>query len=170
MTTQPLFGTWLEATRVLQVEVYRADYSRFPHEDNGNATEESRRALVNYIDMMWGAAMHELIELHDETSWKPWQHDDPYVHRSLVIKEAVDALHFIGNILTAVNCTDQELTQVYADKMAVNRERQERVTGYFVQAEGVKCRICRRALDDVKPSLQDRTICQECSIKEMLNA
>jgi hypothetical protein len=167
----PLFGNWLDATRVLQVEVYRADYSRFPHyPTNGNDTHETRQNLVDYIDVMWGAAIHELIELHDETSWKPWQHDDPYVNRGAVVKEAVDALHFVANILAAVACTDEELSEAYLEKMAVNRERQERESGYFVQADGVKCRICRRALDDVKPSLQDVTICQSCAITEMLHA
>lgn len=170
----PLFGTWLKETATLQQEVYGARYSRFAWvSDNDLAEGTSHRRvqnLVDYVDVMFAATVHELVEMHDETSWKPWQHDDPYVNRDSVVKEIVDALHFLSNVLCAVGCTEAELNQLYTDKMKVNRDRQLRANGYRVKDPGVKCRVCSRALDDVEPSLHDSTICSFCAVKEQINA
>ena len=157
--TPILFKQWLNETKVLQEEVYHADFDHFAWD--GEDTDKIVN-LVHYIDTMFAATVHEMIELHDETSWKPWQHDEPYVNRNAVMKEAIDALHFISNILCAVGVTDDELTQEYLKKMQINRDRQERAEGYHVLAAGVKCLACKRALDDVPASEEDPSICVEC--------
>lgn len=150
---QPLFHRWLYETRKLQRDAYGLDYSRF----------DNPAALVAYIKDMHIATIAEMQEALDETTWKPWASDEPYVDRTLVVKELIDALHFIGNILAAVGCTDDELDLRYRQKMEVNRERQLRAGGYRVRGETAdKCRNCRRALDDVAPSFDDPTICQLC--------
>jgi hypothetical protein len=155
-----LFEEWLAATRELQETAYKVDYDFF---ENEPGSDELRiHNLVEYISWNTKAAMHELVELDSETSWKPWQMDASYVNRREVIGEAVDALHFIANILAAVDCTDEELNERYLAKMEVNRERQLGVKGYYVNAAGVKCALCRRALDDVSPSPFDSNLCAEC--------
>lgn len=166
--TLPLFTTWLEETRKLQVEVYKADYNRFDFDST--ASPEKIQALVAYLDWQIMASFHELAEGHDETSWKPWQHDKPYVNRDAFVREMVDVLHFIANALCAVEVAEDELNQVYSEKMQVNRNRQLQPGGYRIREPGVKCRLCRRALDDVRPALMDPTICMDCAIQEALQS
>lgn len=163
-----LFSDWLKETRTLQEEAYGFDFDHF---DSGDGAQIDKVInLVEYIDMNFMATIHEMVELHDETSWKPWQMDKPYVNRAKTFKEAIDALHFIANILTALGVSDRELDHAYLAKMAVNRERMLGDRGYYVLEPGVKCRECYRALDDVPAALHDSTICKECYAKEMLNA
>jgi dimeric dUTPase (all-alpha-NTP-PPase superfamily) len=88
----------------------------------------------------------ELAEVRQAISWKPWQHDDPYADRHEVLKECVDVLHFVANILCAVDATDEELDAEYLKKMQKNADRQK--NGYRVLDEGMKCTLCVRALDD----------------------
>jgi dUTPase len=151
-----MFDSWIAQTRKLQEEAYGMDYSQFT-----GAGDTSTAALVEYISWNTKAAVHELVELDGETSWKPWQHDEPYVNRHEVVKEAVDVLHFVANVLAAVGVTDQQLTEVYLEKMGVNRRRQ--LEGYKVLDPGVKCRVCKRALDDVVPDIDDATVCAACA-------
>lgn len=157
MADDQLFGSWLSATRELQETAFQTDFSRFSTDP---ADPEALRRLIEYISWNTKAATHELVELDGETSWKPWQHDEPYVRRREVIKEAVDVLHFVANILCGVGCTDEELSGIYAGKMLVNRERQAR--GYRVTAAGEKCKRCARALDDIGAGTLDPNVCQLC--------
>jgi hypothetical protein len=48
----------------------------------------------------------ELAEVRKAISWKPWQHDEPYADRKEIVKECVDVLHFVANILCAAGATD----------------------------------------------------------------
>jgi dimeric dUTPase (all-alpha-NTP-PPase superfamily) len=89
----------------------------------------------------------EMAEMRQPISWKPWQHDEPYADREEVIKEAVDVLHFVANIIVACGGTDEELNEYYLEKMERNRQRQ--LGGYNVKDAGVKCVTCSRAIDDV---------------------
>lgn len=103
-------------------------------------TEEHK---IRVIAEMQQAAVHEMGELLDEVSWKPWA-SAVFLHRDGVISEAVDALHFIGIILAAVSCTDPELARVYRAKMETNRLRM--INGY----SGLeKCSNCKRSFDDL---------------------
>jgi hypothetical protein len=88
----------------------------------------------------------ELAEVRKAISWKPWQHDDPYADRKEIVKECVDVLHFVANILCAAGATDEELDAEYLAKMQKNADRQKK--GYRVLDAGVKCTRCFRALDD----------------------
>lgn len=152
----PLFGSWLDETRDLQVDAYGTDYTQLDP-----AEPDNLKRLVDYISWNTKSAVHELVELDSETSWKPWQHDDPYVNRDAVVTEAVDVLHFVANVLCAVGCGTDELNEAYSHKMQVNRARQQR--GYLVNGDGVKCRGCKRALDDGSiPVSQDAGLCLSC--------
>lgn len=150
-----LFSTWLHSTRQLQTEAYGIDYSVF---DTSHA--DGINALVEYMRWNMLAIDDELAEMRKAISWKPWQHDDPYADVEEVVKEAVDVLHFVANILVASGATDEALDAFYREKMQRNRERQ--LGGYRVRDAGVKCIRCARALDDVGVSSIDVTVCAKC--------
>ena len=136
-----LFNNWLSKTKQLQVDVYNADYSKF-HSDS----PENLNELIEYIRWNMLAIDDELAEVRKAISWKPWQHDEPYADRKEVVKECVDVLHFVANILCAAGATDEELDAEYLAKMQKNADRQK--NGYRVLDPGVKCTMCSRALDD----------------------
>lgn len=151
-----LFNAWLAETRQLQVEAYGLDYEKFEGPDGLDE-------LVKYMKDMHIATVAEMQEMLDEISWKPWAKDDLYVNRDLVVKELVDALHFIANLLTAVGCTDEELDEAYTSKMAVNRERMLGSAPYLVHRDaGTKCDSCRRSFDDVGKLTPEDELCSIC--------
>ena len=136
-----LFNKWLEKTKQLQVDVYGANYATF-HSDEPDALNE----LIEYIRWNMLAIDDELAEARQAISWKPWQHDEPYADRKELVKECVDVLHFVANILCAAGATDEELDAEYLAKMQKNADRQK--NGYRVLDPGMKCIKCTRALDD----------------------
>lgn len=136
-----LFNEWLKKTRQLQDEVYNVDYELLHGEDS-----ESINALIEYLRWNMLAIDDELAEVRKAISWKPWQHDEPYADRKEIVKECVDVLHFVANILCAAGATDEELDAEYLAKMQKNADRQK--NGYRVLDAGVKCTLCLRALDD----------------------
>ena len=153
-----LFNGWLDKTRELQETVYRIDYSAM--EEN---TPVCINNLVEYMRWNMLAIDDELAEMRQAISWKPWQHDDPYADKLEVIKEAVDVLHFVANIIVAWGGTDEILDKLYLEKMERNRIRQ--VAGYKVKEEGVKCALCTRAIDDVgRGATPD--MCIKCAPRE----
>lgn len=150
-----LFNGWLAETAKLQQECYGADYVVF-HSD----ADVDINATIDYMRWNMLAIDDELAEMRQAMSWKPWQHDEPYLDRDELIKEAVDVLHFVANIVCAAGATDEELDEIYLAKMEKNRARQR--DGYRVRDAGVKCGICSRALDEVQVSISDSTICVKC--------
>ena len=136
-----LFNRWLEKTKQLQTEVYGIDYSKLLDD-----SPESLNALIEYLRWNMLAIDDELAEVRKAISWKPWQHDEPYADRKEIVKECVDVLHFVANILCAAGATDEELDTEYLAKMQKNADRQRE--GYKVMDDGVKCKKCFRALDD----------------------
>lgn len=146
-----LFNEWLKKTKELQEQAYGIVYDKFAGDQPGELNN-----IIEYLRWNMLAIDDELAEVRKEISWKPWQHDDPYVNREAVVKECVDILHFVANIICAVGGTDEQLDAYYVNKMEVNRQRQ--LKGYKVKAEGVKCGSCARALDDF-----DTATCVEAS-------
>jgi hypothetical protein len=149
-----LFGKWLEKTKQLQVDVYGANYTTF-HSDGPDDLNE----LIEYIRWNMLAIDDELAEVRQAISWKPWQHDEPYADRKEIVKECVDVLHFVANILCAAGATDEELDLEYLAKMQKNADRQR--NGYKVLDSGMKCVKCTRALDDYDTSRCIETDCPE---------
>jgi dimeric dUTPase (all-alpha-NTP-PPase superfamily) len=140
-----LFNEWLKKTRQLQDQVYNVNYELLHGED-----ADSLNYLIEYIRWNMLAIDDELAEVRKAISWKPWQHDDPYADRKEIVKECVDVLHFVANILCAAGATDEELDEEYLAKMQKNADRQK--NGYKVLDAGVKCTTCFRALDDYDTS------------------
>lgn len=151
-----LFGEWLEETAKLQLEAYGNDLHALEGFD-----------LRYYLTWNHSAAVAEMTEMLEETRWKPWDstdlEKDPIVpDKRAFAKEAVDALHFIANMLVAGGVTGEELNELYKEKMAVNRERQLRKGGYQSKAGVDKCKICRRSFDDVGKSEVIESTCLKC--------
>lgn len=149
-----LFNNWLRRTRDLQKDVYFINYE----EMEGDKPQNIRK-LVEYMRWNMLAIDDELAEMRQAISWKPWQHDAPYADREEIVKEAVDVLHFVANIIVAAGGTDEMLDRFYIEKMERNKERQ--LKGYKVKDQGVKCELCTRAIDDVGRS-RSTGICAKC--------
>lgn len=111
---------WLRSTADLQ----RRAYNHVAEPDNAFLTSRSIRE--NTLPLIV-----EAVELLDNVSWKYWAHDEPFVNRDEVLKEAVDVAHFLANILVAVGVTDEEFWTAYREKQALNLERQ--IRGYTVK-------------------------------------
>jgi len=149
-----LFNEWLKRTRELQEQAYGVVYHKFDGDQ-----PYKLNAIIEYMRWNMLAIDDELAEVRKEISWKPWQHDDPYVNREAVIKECVDILHFVANIICAVGGTDEQLDEYYVNKMEINRQRQ--MKGYKVKEDGVKCAQCLRALDDYDASSCKEDACPQ---------
>ena len=156
-----LFNEWLKRTRDLQKNVYKIDYDAMTGDE-----PQKINNLIEYIRWNMLAIDDELAEMRQPLSWKPWQMDEPYADREEVIKEAVDVLHFVANIIVACGGTDEELDHFYLQKMEKNRQRQS--VGYEVKADGIKCRNCTRAIDDVGPNPADPNYCSKCDAQPSL--
>lgn len=113
---------WLESTRLLQQEAYGFDVKNLAIGARAMSVKDNVLALVD-----------EAMEVLHEVSWKYWAHDEPFVNKEEVLKECVDAAHFLGNILVAVGVTDEEWEDAYQEKQAENRRRQR--DGYKVKGK-----------------------------------
>lgn len=103
---------WLSSTKSLQEQTYgyKFHHSMVPE-------------IAKYIEWNLFAAYQELAEMAVEFSWKPWAVDEPFVNRDRIRDEAIDVLHFLGNILTSIDVTDDELVYFYQLKQDKNRRR-----------------------------------------------
>ena len=133
------FSEWLEQQKAYQAETFGVDYAELDTDVD---------ALTAYVTMNLNAAFLELAETQQEVPWKPWAKTEKRAEvwatgRDKVIGELVDVLMFVGNVLAAVNCSDEELTERYNEKLDVNRQRQ--AAGYD---NTNKCGGCGRAFDD----------------------
>lgn len=135
-----MFETWLSTTRELQIESYGHDPTTLEGEE-----------FATFVTWNSWAAVSELVEMMDELDWKPWaklRGRPEQEARDRAVGEVVDVLHFVGNLAVALGLTDAELSQAYARKVQINRERmRNKPEGY--DARGTKCPHCKRALDDV---------------------
>lgn len=111
---------WLESTKKLQRDAYGFDADALDTAGQAESVKENVLPL-----------MVEALELLNEVSWKYWAHDEPFVNRREVLREAVDIGHFLGNILVAIEVTDEEWAAAYQAKQQVNRQRQ--LDGYTVR-------------------------------------
>lgn len=152
------FDKWLEGQRTYQAETFSVDYGHMASDVN---------ELTAYVTMNLNAAFLELAETQQEVPWKPWAKTEKRAEvwetgRDKVVGELVDVLMFVGNVLAAVGCSDEELNQRYEEKLAVNRQRQ--AAGYDNKN---KCKGCGRAFDDrgVKVGgrvAPDMDLCEKC--------
>jgi hypothetical protein len=140
MSDWVFFADWLKATKKIQTTGYGHD---LPMLTDGPGPGDVRAEY--FKDNAW-ATVCELVEMAGEVGWKSWG-TDRTLDRERFIGEGVDALHFVGNLLAMVDCTDEELNEAYEKKYFKNWQRLKSGT-YDGRVEG-KCRGCGRALDDV---------------------
>lgn len=137
MSSDFSFGEWLSAMEQLQEIAYGAHYDDFSDGYRGDSM------MMNLL------ALHgEISEMGDEMGWKTWASPRGWINREAVIAEAVDAMHFLANLLKHARCTGSELTAAYKAKMLKNLDRQ--IAGYDVRPEsGEKCGYCHRDLSSL---------------------
>jgi hypothetical protein len=112
----PRFGNWLESTGQLQ-RSFGVDF---------RTLRESPIPLADYITWNFTALYEELGEMSHELPWAPWKGHRGMLTveaRERALGEAVDALHFLGNILNALGVDDVDLSEAYMAKQAINRSR-----------------------------------------------
>jgi hypothetical protein len=109
---------WLASTKTLQEQTYGYYWQGWDLE-----APKAKAMQAKYIQWNVFAAYQELAEMAVEFSWKPWATDSPYVNRDRIRDEAIDVLHFLGNILVCLGVTDAELAEHYQLKQNKNRRR-----------------------------------------------
>lgn len=110
---RPFMAGWLTETRNLQIDAYDVDPA---------ALEGAERA--EYVRWNALAAIDEIAEVLAEIRWKPWAgRQGDFEDRDAYADEIVDVLHFVGNLAVAAGVTDDELSERYGRKVAVNRAR-----------------------------------------------
>jgi len=127
-------------------------------------TTEQRVATIKD---MYIAAVQELGEVLNETTWKPWTSSEPNVHATHLIGELVDTFQFMMNMLFVArpDLKPEELSALFdlkhQQKVEVNRHRM--ASGY--DGVSTKCKVCGRALDDVdvKRTYEDGVNVVRCS-------
>lgn len=128
------FNDWLNSTAALQEHFFDGDPGLL----------EDRQEVISFLTWNVQACHAELVELLDEVGWKPWATSD-HLHRQRILGEAVDLLHFVGNILRAIGVDGPQLTAAYQTKQKRNMARQR--SGYDGLKE--KCPSCRKDLEEV---------------------
>lgn len=128
------FSEWIEVQASLQRAMGEID-----PRDLGPTPERAEFVRWNVL-----ACIAELIEMLEETPWKPWATSTQFDRRA-VIREAVDAMHFLGNVLRVVDCSGEELTLEFLKKNRRNLQRQ--LDGYDGRSD--KCGHCNRELDEL---------------------
>lgn len=132
-----MFGTWLADTRELQTEAFGTDPGALPYEGGFKG---------DFVTWNHSELCTELGEMMNEfPGHKTWVTDRTLINRGAFIGEAVDALHFLANILAAVECTDEELNVRYRAKMHKNRRR---MASKIYDGVSDKCPNCHRELMD----------------------
>lgn len=104
---------YLRHQRSLQVESFGIDPGRLDGEE-----------FAEYVRWNTLAATDELHEALREVPWKPWKRGQEAFNRDMYVKELVDVLHFVGNLLLAAGVDDNELSRRYHAKREINAKRQ----------------------------------------------
>jgi dimeric dUTPase (all-alpha-NTP-PPase superfamily) len=108
--------------------------------DLDNQTQDDR---IENIKLNVLALTDELHEALNETGWKPWA-TSRHINEDALKNELIDAWHFFMNLCLHAGLTPDELFKRYAEKRAINVQRQ--IDGY--DGVSTKCGGCARALDD----------------------
>lgn len=94
------------------------------------------------------AAVAEIVEVADETHWKPWSvrpdGEDFVVSKTRYTGELADVFIFFMNMMLVGDVTMTELAQAVEAKQEKNVQRW--LSGY--NAKTTKCRGCGRSFDD----------------------
>ena len=112
-----MFHSWLAEQKQHQENDYGFDFEK---------TRGNRAALADFLTWNFAATIEELGEMMHEVAWAPWKIGRGLVSsesRERALGEAVDVLHFLGNVLNALDITDEDLSEAYDKKLGINRDR-----------------------------------------------
>jgi len=70
------------------------------------------------------AAVDEIMEMLNETGWKPWS-KRRFVNTDAVCEEGVDVMHFLMNIFLAAGVSPGQISETYRKKVQTNIRRQK---------------------------------------------
>lgn len=113
------------------------------------ATATESQIKCEYVKDMAFAGIAEIMELLDETGWKPWT-TSWHINIDAARAEWIDAWHFMMNIANILGMDAQMIEAMYEQKAEVNRRR--KLEGY--DGVSTKCPGCHRALDDPSTKCQ----------------
>ena len=116
---------WLASTVELQREAFGHDPLL--------VSEDIEKLCASLKDNTF-QAIRELMEASLEFKSKDWSVDPPYVNRTPLVVELVDAAHFIANMLVNLRVTDEEWEALYRMKQDRNRRRME--SGNYSERKG----------------------------------
>lgn len=108
------------------------------------ATSEDPQTQVEYFKDMSLAGIAEIIEMMEETGWKPWS-SSWHINLEAARGEWIDAWHFLMNCANTLNMDERIITHLYFEKARVNEAR---ANGTY-DGKSTKCLLCKRALDDI---------------------
>lgn len=97
------------------------DFSNMSRLSRSNYMKEHSYFLIEEVTEM-------LREMPFHKSWKDyssWTEEDHQTAEKLMKEEAIDALHFMINILLALGMDEAEVVEMYKEKNKLNYERQE---------------------------------------------
>lgn len=107
------------------------------------ADDDDPQLSCEYMKDMSTALCAEVMELLEETGWKPWT-TSWHVNVEQARAEWIDAWHFMMNLANKLGMNSTMIEEMYGVKAEVNRQRIRN------KYDGVstKCPGCKRALDD----------------------
>lgn len=88
---------------------------------DGNAAPEQMR---DWTLNLCRALSHEAVELEDSCDWKWWS-DDPPIDLQNARVEVIDLWHFLISLSMVVGLTPDKILDMYRQKHAINKKRQE---------------------------------------------
>lgn len=109
------FGEWITLTGELQREAFGVEPSELTADPE---------ALGDYLHLNITGAFTEVAEISEVVGWKPWAKTRGWVNREELVKETVDVLHFLANLLWISGVTGVELDAAYRKKLGINAGRQ----------------------------------------------
>lgn len=101
------------------------------------------QTLCEYFKDNVLSAVAELLEMLEETGWKPWT-TSWHINVDAARAEWIDAWHFFMNLANVLGMSEERILAMYTAKHNINRQRQR--VGY--DGVSTKCPKCKRALDD----------------------
>lgn len=140
-----MFEDMMRSQIAQQIETYKNDIEKM--------TDEERIQFFNINILAMTDEVHEMLA---EAPWKMWSANygkPEHYNAQAMAGEAADVLCFFFNLLWTAGVKPEQVTYAYEKKLRVNASRQ--LTGYDVSAEGTKCPVCKRAMDD--PSTECRS-------------
>lgn len=118
---------------------------KFQEKMGHNFKDMSPKERATYIKEHGYFVMEEVMEMFREMpfhkSWKDYSgmtKEEIRTQETKMKEEAIDALHFLINILISLGMDEEEVLEMYKDKNKLNYQRQSDSELGYVQSEDIK--------------------------------